>query len=122
MLCSDSLYLLFNYCRWVLLQNCHLAITWLPTLDRLVASIRPDRVHSDFRLWITCAPTEAEVPTTLLQNSVKIARVAPKGVRPNLLRASEALSMVHHPKYFKDSGTVSSNIASEVAQSKSHRR
>jgi hypothetical protein len=30
---------------WVLLQNCHLCVSWLPTLERIVEDFKPDQVQ-----------------------------------------------------------------------------
>ncbi len=30
---------------WVCLQNCHLAVSWMPSLERIVDGIQPDKVH-----------------------------------------------------------------------------
>jgi dynein heavy chain len=54
--------------QWLVLQNCHLLLTFLRTLEKeLEQATEP---HPDFRLWITTYPTPG-FPVGILQRSLK---------------------------------------------------
>ncbi|XP_050527307.1 dynein axonemal heavy chain 1-like [Daktulosphaira vitifoliae] len=71
---------------WVFFQNCHLSPSWMPRLEYLVDTIPADKVHKDFRVWLTSSPSPA-FPVSILQNGSKMTIEPPRGVKANLLRA-----------------------------------
>ncbi|NWI34931.1 DYH10 protein, partial [Sula dactylatra] len=87
--------------EWLMLQNCHLLVRWLISLEKALEKIT--KPHPDFRLWLTTDPAKG-FPIGILQKSLKVLCKPPNGLKLNM-RATyfripqEALEQCPHPAF-----------------------
>lgn len=71
--------------NWVFLANCHLSLSWMPELDKIVDTLQYKKIHQKFRLWLSSNPTP-DFPISILQAGIKMTTEPPKGLKANLKR------------------------------------
>uniref|UniRef100_A0ACB8FVC2 Dynein heavy chain 11, axonemal n=1 Tax=Sphaerodactylus townsendi TaxID=933632 RepID=A0ACB8FVC2_9SAUR len=98
-----------KYGHWVILQNIHLVVKWLGTLEKLLEEYGKQS-HEDYRVFISAepAPTPEEhiIPQGILENSIKIINEPPTGMLTNLHAAlynfdQEVLELCSREQEFK---------------------
>eukprot|EP00106_Octopus_bimaculoides_P013835 XP_014781277.1 PREDICTED: dynein heavy chain 6, axonemal-like [Octopus bimaculoides] len=84
---------------WVFLQNCHLAASWMPSMEETLKALtdEPEQIHDDFRLFLSSKPSK-HFPISVLQNSIKVTNEPPKGIKANIRRAFGEISLA----FFED--------------------
>ncbi|OHS98393.1 Dynein heavy chain family protein [Tritrichomonas foetus] len=70
---------------WVLLQNCHLSLSWMPKLEQLITNLSPQSTHKRFRLCLVTM-SSPEFPIGILYQGTKLIYEIPKGIRENVMR------------------------------------
>ena len=70
---------------WVLLQNCHLSLSWMPRLEFLINNLDPSKVHERFRLCLVTM-SSPDFPIGILYQGTKLIYEIPKGMRENVMR------------------------------------
>ena len=69
--------------KWILLQNCHLAKSFMTMLEKKIDEIV--ETGSSFRLFLTALPSNV-IPITIIQDSIKIVNEPPRGLKQSLQR------------------------------------
>ncbi|XP_018342049.1 PREDICTED: dynein heavy chain 2, axonemal [Trachymyrmex septentrionalis] len=71
---------------WVFLANCHLSLSWMPKLDKIVETLSSSQtLHPRFRLWLSSNSTP-QFPISILHAGIKITTEPPKGLKANMKR------------------------------------
>ena len=76
---------------WVLLQSCHLSLSWMPQLEHIINNLNPSTTHSRFRLCLVTM-SSPDFPIGILYQGTKLIYEIPKGMRENVMRIYNGIS------------------------------
>ena len=76
---------------WVLLQNCHLSLSWMPTLEYIINNLDASKMHPRFRLCLVTM-SSPDFPIGILYQGAKLIYEIPKGMRENVMRIYNQIS------------------------------
>ena len=78
--------------NWVILNNCHLFTSWMPSLANILQKIKENdyfeddtEINPNFRLWLTSMP-DNDFPASILQNAIKLTTEPPTGIKNNIIK------------------------------------
>lgn len=87
--------------NWIILENCHLAASWMEGLETLYNNtMQSDVAHEDFRLWCITEPMPT-FPITMLRNGIKVVDNHAKGITEIMLRQFSTEPLISD-KYFSN--------------------
>ena len=81
--------------KWILLQNCHLAKSFMTMLEKKVDEIV--ETGSSFRLFLTALPSNV-IPISIIQDSIKIVNEPPRGLKQSLQRTFNTIDENYYDK------------------------
>jgi dynein heavy chain len=79
---------------WVFLANCHLMVSWLQELEKIIENLPNMRPAENFRLWLSSTPTP-HFPIGILQRAIKMTTEPPNGIKANMLRLYHSIPEDH---------------------------
>ena len=77
--------------HWVFLANCHLMLSWMNSLEKVVEGLAETSPHKNFRLWLSSYP-HPKFPISILQAGTKMVTEPPKGLKANMTRLYNKLT------------------------------
>ncbi|KAF7236750.1 Dynein heavy chain 2, axonemal [Varanus komodoensis] len=77
--------------NWVFLANCHLSLSWMPQLDKVVEQLQVEEPHPSFRLWLSSSP-HPDFPISILQAGIKMTTEPPTGLKANMKRLYQLIT------------------------------
>ncbi|OHT04040.1 Dynein heavy chain family protein [Tritrichomonas foetus] len=96
---------------WVMLQNCHLSLSWMPRLEHIIDHLDPAKVHNRFRLCLVTM-SDDRFPIGILYSGSKLIYEIPKGIRENMLRI---YSQFNADDYDKEMGEIEKQLTFNLA-------
>ena len=96
---------------WVMLQNCHLSLSWMPRLEYIIDHLDVSKVHNRFRLCLVTM-SDDRFPIGILYQGTKLIYEIPKGIRENMMRI---YSQINADEYEKDIGAVEKQLTFHLA-------
>ena len=81
--------------KWILLQNCHLAKSFMNMLEKKIEEIV--ETGSSFRLFLTALPSKV-IPISIIQDSIKIVNEPPRGLKQSIQRTFSTVDETTYDK------------------------
>ncbi|OHT12762.1 Dynein heavy chain family protein [Tritrichomonas foetus] len=86
---------------WLMLQNCHLSLSWMPRLEYLIDHMDPTKTSDRFRLCLVTM-SDDRFPIGILYQGSKLIYEIPKGIRENMLRIYSGMNIDEYINDYTD--------------------